>query len=50
MAETSGARFTLCPGKPGCEALLIVMDRVFTIFAIGSPWKLWSGGIGLVKT
>jgi hypothetical protein len=30
--------------------LLIVMARVFTIFVIDSPWKLWSSGIDPVKT
>jgi hypothetical protein len=26
------------------------MARVFTIFVIDSPWKLWSSGIDPVKT
>jgi hypothetical protein len=49
-APRSGARFTACRGRLDCVALRIVMDRVFTIFAIGLPWKLWSNGIGLAKT
>jgi hypothetical protein len=42
-AQRSDARSTSCRGR-------LVMDRACTIFVIGLPWKLWSGGIGPVKT
>jgi hypothetical protein len=48
-APRSGARFTPCHGRLVCVGRRIVMDRVFTIFVTGLPWKLWSSGIGPVK-
>ena len=48
-ALRSGAPFMPCRGRSDCVVLRIVMDRVFTIFVTGLPWKLWSSGIGPVK-
>jgi hypothetical protein len=47
-APRSGARSTPYHGRLDCVVLRIAMDRVFTIFGTGLPWKPWSSGIGLV--